>query len=218
MEMANFCETLHAGAEAIGVPLTEEQVAQCLAFAHLVLAENAVQNLTRIVAPTEMAIKHFVDSLTVFRAVPDLPQNARVVDVGTGAGFPGVVLKIYRPDIALTLLDSLRKRLTFLERAASELHLESVTCLHTRAEDTKQTFDLVTARAVAPLPKLLTWCAPLVAKNGLLVAMKTDTVEAEKQDAAPLLKSLRLQEGNDLALTLPDGAGNRRLVVYGRSL
>ena len=207
-----FRETLVAATDAIGVPLTEAQVAQCAHFAALVVETNQTLNLTRITEPEAMAIKHFADSLTLLKAIPELKQGASVCDVGTGAGFPGVPLKIARPDLQLTLVDSLRKRLSFLDGALKTLEIPAVTLIHTRAEELKNArFDLVTARAVAALPKLMGWCAPLVKPGGYFVAMKGADLEEDEGAAAKFgLKLVR-----HLELTLPDAEGSRRnLLVW----
>lgn len=207
MNVEIFREALAAATDAIGVPLTESQMAQCAHFATLVVETNQTLNLTRITEPEAMAIKHFADSLTLLKAVPELKQGARVCDVGTGAGFPGVPLKIARPDLQLTLVDSLRKRLNFLGGALQTLGIEDVTLIHTRAEELKDArFDLVTARAVAPLPKLIGWCAPLVKPGGLFVAMKGADLEEDEGTAAKFGLTFR----NHIELTLPDAEGSRR--------
>ena len=209
MDERLFRETLAAAAP---VSLTEAQLAQCAHFAALVVETNKTLNLTRITEPEAMAIKHFADALTLLQAVPDLPQGARVCDVGTGAGFPGVPLKLVRPDLKLTLVDSLRKRLMFLEGALATLGVPGVALIHSRAEELKgQRFELVTARAVAALPKLLTWCAPLVITGGRFVAMKGADVESDEGAAAKQGLVLERQ----LSLTLADPEQSQRtLLVY----
>ena len=212
MDTQLFLATLKQATEAIDLPLTEAQAAQCAHFAALVVETNQTLNLTRITEPEAMAVKHFADSLTLLKAVPELRQKATVCDVGTGAGFPGVPLKIVRPDVQLTLVDSLRKRLKFLESALATLEIPDVTLIHTRAEELKNArFDLVTARAVAALPKLISWCGPLVKPGGLFVAMKGAELENDEGMAAKFgLTFLR-----QLEITLPDAESSRRnLVVW----
>ncbi|HVK05221.1 MAG TPA: 16S rRNA (guanine(527)-N(7))-methyltransferase RsmG, partial [Armatimonadaceae bacterium] len=196
----DFTETLTRACAAIGVPLDAAQVGACLRFARLLLETNERTNLTRITAPAEMAVKHFADSLTVLRAVPDLPEGARVADVGTGAGFPGVVLKIARPDLRIVLIDSLAKRLSFLEGVTTALLLKDVSLVHARAEDAgrdpslRDRCDLVTARAVAALPTLLEWCGPLARPgSGRFVAMKAGGVDEEIAAAATASAALHLR-------------------------
>ncbi|WP_309714943.1 16S rRNA (guanine(527)-N(7))-methyltransferase RsmG [Armatimonas sp.] len=212
MDTQLFLATLKQATEAIDLPLTEAQEAQCAQFAALVVETNQTLNLTRITEPEAMAIKHFADSLTLLKAVPELRQKATVCDVGTGAGFPGVPLKIVRPDLQLTLVDSLRKRLNFLDGALKTLEIPGVTLVHTRAEELKNArFDLVTARAVAALPKLISWCGPLVKPGGLFVAMKG----AELEDDEDMAVKFGLTFLRQLEIVLPDAESSRRnLVVW----
>lgn len=229
-----FAEVLRDGAAQVGVPLPEERIDACRRYASLMLATNEHTNLTRIVAPAEVAVKHFVDSLTVLLAVPDLAEGARIADVGTGAGFPGLALKIARPDLRVTLLDSLGKRLTFLGEVVAELGLKDVALVHARAEDAgrapahRDAYDLVTARAVAALPTLLEWCGPLVRVGGRFVAMKSAAADEELAAGANAARVLHLRPAgarHNLALTLPavpavpGGGGDeppaaRRLLTY----
>ncbi|MBC8101898.1 MAG: 16S rRNA (guanine(527)-N(7))-methyltransferase RsmG [Cytophagales bacterium] len=227
---ADFQTTLERGATALGMPLTPPQIDQCVRYTLLLLETNRHTNLTRITEPKEVALKHFVDSLTVLRAVTDLPQGATVADVGTGAGFPGVVLKIVRPDLKLTLLDSLQKRLTFLAEVTAALELTEVTLVHARAEEAgrdplhRNRYNLVTARAVATLPTLLEWCTPLCAVRGRFVALKAAGVDDELAASEIAMSELGLRLEQDLALTLPgmetdesasvEPAASRRLLVY----
>lgn len=224
-----FAEVLRDGAAQIGVPLSEERIDACRRYTALMLATNEHTNLTRIVAPAEVAVKHFVDSLTVLAAVPDLAEGARIADVGTGAGFPGLALKIARPDLRVTLLDSLGKRLTFLGEVVAELGLKDVALVHARAEDAgrdpahRDAYGLVTARAVAALPTLLEWCGPLVRVGGRFVAMKSGAADEELAAAADAARALNLRPAgrrHDTAVTLPAVPGSdeeppaRRLLTY----
>lgn len=214
MDTERFLFALHEAATALELPLTEAQAAQCAHFAALVVETNRSLNLTRITEPEAMAVKHFADSLTLLKAVPELKSGASLCDVGTGAGFPGVPLKIVRPDLSLTLVDSLRKRLTFLEGALTTLGIPEVRLIHTRAEALQNArFDLVTARAVAALPKLLGWCGPLVKPGGQFVALKG----AEVEDDEGMARKLGLRRERHLPLTLPDPEGSQRnVLVYRR--
>jgi 16S rRNA (guanine527-N7)-methyltransferase len=224
--LSDFRTNLISGAEKLEIVLTEEQIEQCERFAQIILDENTRQNLTRIVSPEGMAVKHFLDSFTI---LPHLStpstlssEGARVLDVGTGLGFPGIALKIQRPDISLTLLDSLRKRLVFLEAAASSLQMP-VETVHARAEDAQELrlhrgkYQLVTARAVAALPKLLAWCGPFVKRGGYFVAMKAGGVSEEMEGTEEIAQGLGFTHVKTVHLTLPDTEKSERiLLIYQR--
>lgn len=174
--------------------LSEEQYAQLERYAELLVEWNGKMNLTAITDPEGIAVKHFLDCLAYLKRAK-LPKGARVADVGTGAGFPGVVLKIARPDIELVLIDSLQKRLNFLSAVLSEIGLEA-TLVHARAEDAghdkslRESFDFVTARAVANLAVLSEYCLPLVKVGGVFAPMKTAEVAKEIEEAKTAAKIL----------------------------
>ncbi len=153
-------------------------------YGNLLLEWNEKMNLTAITAPEDVLYKHFYDCILFLKAVTPA-KNARIIDVGTGAGFPGMVLKIVRPDINVTLLDSLNKRLVFLNEVIAELGLSGISTVHMRAEDAgkaaahREKYDIACARAVAALPALMEYCLPLVKKGGCFVAMKGASAEEE---------------------------------------
>lgn len=155
--------------------ITKEQYDLLDKYAELLVEYNKVMNLTGITDPLGISEKHFLDSLLVFK-LADIPENAAVIDVGTGAGFPGVPMKLYRPDLDVTLLDSLNKRINFLEAVSRETL--PMTCLHARAEEggrkneLRESFDIAIARAVAALPVLAEYCMPYVKAGGCFIAMK----------------------------------------------
>lgn len=161
-----FQNKLIAAAKAFELTVTPEQAAQFAAYADELTEWNKVMNLTAITDPDEMIVKHFLDSLLLFRAC-SLPENASLIDVGTGAGFPGLPAKIYRPDLRVTLLDSLHKRLNFLEAVCGKTGVEAKR-VHARAEDAgrepalRESYDAACARAVAALPVLCEYCLPFV--------------------------------------------------------
>lgn len=163
------------GAAALGVSLTLAQTADLAHYAHLLLMYNQRLNLTRITEPRDMALKHFVDSLA---AIPHLPPKARLLDMGSGAGFPGMVLKVALPNNPVVLVDSRRKKVHFLQHLIRELHLQQVLAEHSRIEDPafvsryRQAFDVITARAVSSLPDILRLAEPLLAPGGRIVAYK----------------------------------------------
>ena len=170
-------------AKEIGVKVSPAQAEQFQIYLDLLLERNTVMNLTAITDPEEAVIKHFVDSLTLLKAL-EIKKNAKVIDVGTGAGFPGIPLKIMRPDIELTLLDSLNKRLVFLREVCDAIGIEAET-IHKRAEeagkDTKlrESFDVATARAVANMNILAEYCIPLIKMKGYFAAMKGPSLPDE---------------------------------------
>lgn len=199
----------------MGVPLTEKQVGQFMAYLTLLLEWNEKINLTAITEEREIVIKHFADSLSLAPAVGEGALS--VIDVGTGAGFPGLPLKIARPEIRLTLLDSLQKRIGFLEEVTARLGLENVSCVHSRAEDGGQApeyreqFDLCVSRAVAALPVLLEYCLPFVKVGGYFVALKGPDAQRELAESHTALETLggKMAElrnveipGSDLSHTL----------------
>ena len=155
----------------LGIELTEYQLNQLDKFYKLLIDWNNKINLTRIVEEDEVYLKHFYDSLTIAKVV-DLKEKETLCDVGTGAGFPGVVLKIVYPNLKVTLVDSLLKRVNYLNEIIKELGLTNIEAIHVRGEDYKGNFDVVTSRAVANIEKLLDYTMHLVNKNGMFVAMK----------------------------------------------
>ena len=159
--------------EKIGIKPTEKQLKQLEKFYELLIEWNQKINLTRITSKEEVYLKHFYDSLTLNRVV-DLKNINNLCDIGTGAGFPGIVLKIIFPNIKITLIDSLQKRVNYLNIVIKELGLEKIEAIHTRGEDFKGNFDVVTSRAVANIEKLVNYTMHLVVKDGIFVAMKGD--------------------------------------------
>ncbi|MBQ5951530.1 MAG: 16S rRNA (guanine(527)-N(7))-methyltransferase RsmG [Lachnospiraceae bacterium] len=184
-------ELLRGAFRAAGVELSDAQVQAFLSYADLLVRRNEEVNLTAITEFPDIAVKHFVDSAALYLRHPELfSDGARFVDVGSGAGFPGIVLKILAPQIELTCLDSLRKRLDFLKELAESLGLQGVSFVHARAEDAgrdpvlRESFDVAVARAVAGMPVLCEYCAPLVRLGGVFAAFKGKDGAAEADQAA----------------------------------
>ncbi len=194
MSMGNFHDMLIDGMKKFNLEIDNEQVEQFRMYCQLLTEWNKKMNLTAITEPSDIILKHFVDSCTVLHYVR-IPQNARVIDVGTGAGFPGIPLKILRKDIRLTLLDSLNKRLIFLNEVAQQLEIE-VETVHGRAEDIarqekyREQFDVVVSRAVAPLNVLSEYCLPFVRTGGQFIAMKGRNVHSEVEESRKAVKLL----------------------------
>ena len=155
----------------INIDINNEQLNKLEKFYHLMIEWNKKINLTRITEEKEVYLKHFYDSLTLNKVV-DLKKIKTLCDVGTGAGFPGIVLKIIFPDIKITLIDSLQKRVNYLNTIIKELELNNIEAIHTRGEDFKGKYDVVTSRAVANIEKLMDYTMHLVSKKGIFVAMK----------------------------------------------
>jgi len=173
-----------------GVEITSEQLSLLEAHQNMVLETNKHMNLTAITDIEEFAVKHILDSLTL---LPYLKQGARLCDVGSGAGFPGIVLGIMRKDLHVMLVDSLRKRVTFLQSVVDRLSLTNVEAVHTRAEDLARegiSFDICTARAVARMDKLVKYALPITAPGGVLLAMKGPNVEEELEAALSKITKL----------------------------
>jgi len=198
-----------------GVPLGTKALSDFSLYAELLVDVNGRMNLTAITQPDEILEKHFLDSLELLRYV-EVPQGAKVIDVGTGAGFPGVPLLIARNDLDLTLLDALQKRLHFLETVLDACSLQA-TLLHARAEDAgqdnclRETFDLATARAVAPLNILAEYCLPFVRVGGTFAALKGTTEDFAAAENA--VKVLGGEIEDIVSYKLPSGDGRTLVVI-----
>lgn len=189
--------------------VTDEQLASFEKYAELLIEWNQKMNLTAITEKKEIAVKHFIDSLSLLTVI-DLPKGASLIDIGTGAGFPGIPLKIMRPDLHVTLLDSLNKRLLFLQAVCQALHLDC-TLQHARAEEFgqkpefREQFDYATSRAVANLPALCEYCLPYVKVGGSFLPMKGPDGPSELETAKNAIHQLG---GGDqpavFSLILPD--------------
>ena len=157
----------------LNIEVTEEKLNKLEKFYELLIDWNNKINLTRIVEKEEVYLKYFYDSLTIVKEV-DLNKVETLCDVGTGAGFPGIVLKIFYPHLKITLVDSLLKRVNYLNTIINDLELNDIVAIHARGEDVKEKFDIVTSRAVANIEKLVVYTMHLVNKTGRLVALKGD--------------------------------------------
>ncbi|MGL5296899.1 MAG: 16S rRNA (guanine(527)-N(7))-methyltransferase RsmG [Culicoidibacterales bacterium] len=199
-----------------GINLNETQLAQYERYWELLVEWNEKMNLTGITEKEEVYLKHFYDSLTLAFNI-DLTKIETMCDVGSGAGFPGIPLKIAFPHLKLTIVDSLNKRINFLNTVVDELGLINVTPVHARAEEYvqthRETFDLATARAVARLNMLAELCLPFVKINGLFVAMKGASSSEELLEAAKGLKILGGHLQKEVILQLPEEESHRAIVV-----
>ncbi|HAM04337.1 MULTISPECIES: 16S rRNA (guanine(527)-N(7))-methyltransferase RsmG [unclassified Megasphaera] len=210
-------DLIHA-MEAMGLVLEDYQIRQFCRFEELLLETNKVMNLTAITDPGEVAVKHMADSLSCYDE-RYFPKDASLLDLGTGAGFPGIPLAIFRPDLTVTFFDSLQKRLNFLNEVCRETGLRKVAFLHGRAEEMahqeayREQFDLVTSRAVARLSILCEWALPYVRNNGLFIALKGAQYEEEIKEASNALRILGGTLEEVRPVTLP-GLSDKRAVLY----
>lgn len=214
----NFVDELKIAATEYGLNLTEDQISAFNKYYELLYEWNKKINLTAITEPKDVAIKHMVDSLSCFKA--DLfKENTSLIDVGTGAGFPGLPLKIFYPSLKLTLLDSLNKRVKFLQLVVDELGLKDVEVIHTRSEEAarnkkyREKFDLATARAVARLPIICEYCLPFVKDGGTFIALKGRQYEEEATQAQKAIKVLGGEIADIMPVKLPE-IDDKRAVIY----
>ncbi len=214
--MTEWQRDLTDKAKQVGVKVSPAQAEQMELYLKLLLEWNEKLNLTAITDPVEAAEKHFVDSLTLLSHCK-IKQGARMIDVGTGAGFPGLPLKIVRPDLQLTLLDGMNKRLNFLGEVCGALAITAER-VHKRAEEAgldrnmRESFDIAVARAVAPLNVLSEYCLPLVKMKGYFLAMKGPGAGKELEQAGNALRILGGTDVQTISLSLPT-AGERNIIA-----
>lgn len=198
--------------------ITNQEVLESLYIYYEMLYETSkVMNLTTIVGLEEAYIKHFYDSLLLSKTV-DLTQNISLADVGTGAGFPGLVLKIVYPNLKITLIEPLNKRCKFLQSVIDKLKLKDIVVLNERAENAvktmRESFDIVTARAVAQLNILSEICVPFVKNNGYFIALKGASYQEEIDSAAIATSKLKVKLTKKELFKLPLNLGERAILVY----
>lgn len=203
---------------SIGVEPDEEQLEQLDRFYEMLVEKNKVMNLTAITEYEDVVIKHFVDSMAVINAF-SFDKITSVIDVGTGAGFPGIVLKVFNKDINFTLLDSLNKRIGFLNEVKTELGLDKLSLIHGRAEDYarmteyREKFDMCVSRAVANLATLSEYCLPFVRKDGYFVAYKADDCAEEIENAQKAIFLLGGKIDNVISFRIPNTDITRTFVI-----
>lgn len=207
--------------EYFGIELSESQVEMFFNYGELLLEWNSKINLTTITDPEEIVTKHFLDSLVFVKWIRHLYSSSRVslADLGTGAGFPGIPIKIIEPGVRVVLIDSLAKRLSFLQEVINNLELKDIETYHSRAEDIgrdtkfRETFEITTARAVAELPVLLEYTSPLLKVGGRLLAAKGLDPEREIKSAEKALQVLNCEYEHLDKYSLGNGADYRSLII-----
>lgn len=212
MTITEFQEEL----KKLGIVLTDKQFKQLEKYYELLVKYNKVMNLTGIVEKEEVYLKHFYDSITLIKQV-DLNKNISLCDIGTGAGFPGLVLKIVFPNLEVVLLDSLNKRVNFLQYVIDTLNLKNVEVVHARAEEyailNRNKFDITTARAVAHLSILLEYAIPMTKINGYFIALKGN-IEEELKEVDFALKQLNTKLIEVNSFSLPFENSKRSLIKF----
>lgn len=203
---------------ALGIELAENQIAQFITYYEMLVEWNEFMNLTAITEYDEVMKKHFIDSISLIKAY-DVSKKATVIDVGTGAGFPGLALKIAYPNLKVTLLDSLNKRIQFLNAVIEKLGLQGVETVHGRAEDfakpdkLREKYDLCVSRAVANLSTLSEYCLPFVKVGGKFISYKSEKIAEEMVAAKNAIGLLGGKVENQVEFTLPDSDIYRNLFI-----
>ena len=210
MNQSKFIEEL----SKINISLNSNQIEQLNKYYELLIEWNEKINLTNITEKEQVYLKHFYDSLTLIKSV-DLKENLTLCDIGTGAGFPGIVLKIVFPNLKITLVDSLNKRVKFLQEVIKELNLTNIEVYHERAEifarQHIESFDVVTARAVAHLSILLEYCIPMVKINKYFIAMKAN-INEELEESQNAIEKLKAKVVKIDSFKLPVEESNRTII------
>ena len=211
MNKEKFIEEL----KKLNIEIKEDKLIKLDKYYQLLVSENKLYNLTAITEESQVYLKHFYDSLTISKTIN--LTNQSIIDLGTGAGFPGMILKIFYPEIKLTLLDSTLKKCNFLKKVTEELKLPNVTIINERAENysknNRELYDVVVSRAVAPLKHLLEYGVPLLKINGLFISMKGN-IENDITNIDNYIKKIKLSPIEITTFTLPIENSNRNLVKF----
>lgn len=212
-------EKLRVLCEKNGIQLSDEQLKQFSIFYDHMIEMNQVMNLTSITEEDEVILKHFYDSMSVIKYY-DFHDQMNVIDVGTGAGFPGIPLAILLPNVQFTLMDSLNKRITFLKEVVQKCGLKNVKCIHSRAEelakdgDYRENYDVCVSRAVANLSVLLEYCIPFIKKGGKFISYKSISSEEELTDSKNAQNKLCCKLKENISFELPDTDIKRNFLIF----
>ena len=210
-------ELLKSSAASVGLELNDTQIQQFIKYHEILVEWNSFMNLTGITEYEEVVQKHFVDSLVLGKAI-DVDQMESLIDIGTGAGFPGIPLKIAYPHLKVTLLDSLQKRIKFLNEVIIQLGLTDVETIHGRAEDfakpsmKRETYDVCVSRAVANLASLSEYCLPYVKVDGYFVPYKSGKIDEELAESKKAVFVLGGKIEDEVKFNLPDSDISRSLI------
>lgn len=214
MEIQEFSKELKEKAKLINIELEDKQIEKFYNYMKLLLEWNEKINLTAITEPKEVILKHFIDCATILKYIEN---NMSIVDVGTGAGFPGIPLNIINSNANYTLVDSLNKRINFLNEVIEKVKLQNINTVHSRIEDftknNKESFDIATSRAVASLNILLEYLLPLVKVGGICICMKGSNAKEEIENASKALEILGGKIEKVEEIILPDSDIERNIVI-----
>ena len=206
------------GCENLGINLSEKQIEQFILYYENLIEKNKVMNLTAITEFQDVLVKHFLDSLSIVKVI-DMGHVKKILDLGTGAGFPGIPLKIVYPEIEFVLLDSLNKRIKFLQEIIDKCRLDKIAVVHGRAEELarkreyRENFDLCVSRAVANLSSLSEYCLPYVKCGGYFISYKSKNIDTELKDAKNAINILGGGIKEKICFSLPESNIERSLIV-----
>ena len=216
MELEEFTKIFNNYLEKLNLTLTEEQIEKFYNYMNLLIEWNKKINLTAIVEPKDIILKHFIDSLTIEKYIK---KGETIIDVGTGAGFPGIPLKIAREDLKITLADSLNKRINFLNEVINKLNLKDIETIHTRAEELgknkkyREKFDIATSRAVANMSTLSEYLIPFIKVKGRCICMKSSDIDTELENAKKAINILGCEIESKDKFNLPNSDLGRSIIV-----